>query len=580
MKNQPIPAQKKPADPRGKSGISGAFCRTYGIHESIQKFLPDVYVPSENDSDRYSYVQGSTSGGAAVYENLFMYSFHSSDPCSRKLTNSFDLVRIHRFAELDKEAKPNTPRNKLPSYLEMCRIASKDESVAQELNREKAAKLEEAFKCVPSETEWMKQLALNPSTGKPERTIRNALTVLENDPSLKGKIVFDEFANRGLSSGSLPWDDREQKRDWTDVDDKGLRDYLEYHYSINSVSKIDDALGLCAHRHTINDVKEYLDSLEWDNQERVSTLLIDYLGAADTEYTRAVTRKSLTAAVARIMMPGIKYDWVLILVGPQGIGKSTVLKLLGKKWFSDSLTSFEGKDASEMIQGTWINELGELSTLTHSETNIAKQFLSRTEDIYREPFGKRTKRYPRRCIFFGTSNENEFLKDPTGERRFWPVTLKLRDPVKDVFTDLAGEVDQIWAEARTIWSGGESLHLSQNLEAEARNQQELYREGNAKEGIIREFIAQDIPVDWDSRTVEERRKYWNCELERDFADTMPRRRVCAAEIWCECFGAEIKYIKRRDSIEINRVLARIDGWRRYQGRFGIYNQQKGYERYA
>ena len=431
MPDQTNPMQKRPADPREKSGMPGAFCRVYGIHETIRKFLPGVYVPFENKGDRYTYAGGSSQGGATVYEDLFLNSFHSSDPCSGKLT---------------------------------------------------------------------------------------------------------------------------------------------------SANKIDDALGLCAHRHSINDVKEYLDSLEWDGTGRVDSLLIDYFGAADTQYVRAVTRKALTAAVARTMTPGVKYDWVLILVGPQGIGKSTLLRLLGKKWYSDSLTSFEGKDASEMIQGTWINELGELSTLNHSETNIAKQFLSRTEDIYREPFGKRTKRYPRRCVFFGTSNESEFLKDATGERRFWPVTLKLSEPIKDVFSCLSGEVDQIWAEARTFWLEGEPLHLPHALEAEARDQQELYRESNAKEGIIREFIDMEIPMDWDKRTLSQRREYWNNTFEQSTTDKVPRYRICAAEIWCECFSADIKFIKRRDSIEINKVLAKLEGWRRYQGRFGIYNQQKGYER--
>ena len=562
--------------------MPGAFCRVYGMHETIRKYLHSVYVPfADNKGDRYTYAGGSTKGGAAVYEDLFLYSFHSSDPCAGKLTNAFDLVRIHRFGSLDVSTKPETPVNKLPSYIEMCNLAARDEMVSDELNRDRIAKLSASFRDVSEQgSDWMKELSLNKTTGKVDNTIRNVLKILENDPSLKGKIVFDEFANRGLAYGALPWNRREQSRDWTDIDDKGLRDYLEYHYSLSSASKIDDALGLCAHNNSINEVREYLDSLEWDGRERVDSLLIDYFGAADTLYVRSVTRKALTAAVARTMTPGEKFDWVLILVGPQGIGKSTMLRLLGRKWFSDSLTSFEGKDASEMIQGTWINELGELSTLTHSESNIAKQFLSRTEDIYREPFGKRTNRYPRRCVFFGTSNESEFLKDSTGERRFWPVTLKLNAPVKDIFSDLSGEIDQIWAEAHIRWQEGEPLHLSQSLEEEARNQQDLYRESNAKEGVIKEFIEKEIPLDWDRRTLNERRDYWNNTFEQGTTDTEPRSRICAAEIWCECFSADIKFIKRRDSIEINKALAKLEGWRRYQGRFSIYNQQKGYERFV
>jgi putative DNA primase/helicase len=168
-------------------------------------------------------------------------------------------------------------------------------------------------------------------------------------------------------------------------------------------------------------VQDYLKSLQWDEIKRLDTLLIDYLGAKDTAYTRAVMRKSLTAAVARAMEPGCKYDYMPILVGPQGIGKSTFLRYLGRQWFSDSLQTFEGKEASEMIQGIWINEIGELSGFNRSETNAVKQFLSKTEDVYREPFGKRTNPYPRHCVFFGTTNDVEFLKDSTGNRRLMKV---------------------------------------------------------------------------------------------------------------------------------------------------------------
>ena len=574
-------------DPRKKPNIPGAFCRTYGIEEAMAKFIPNTYTPfiSRQDSDdnkRYSYANGTSKGGAVVYSNLYLYSFHSSDPCAGKMTNSFDMVRKHKFAHLDTEAKTGTPINKMPSYLEMCRLASGDTEVASEINKKRVERLINTFSDAPGrKTDWLKHLTINPVTGKPERTIRNILTIFENDSALNGKLVFDEFANRGLASGALPWNESTGLRDWTDVDDKGLRDYLEYNYHIAGANKIDDAVGLYAHKNTINDIKEYLCGLKWDGKERVDKLFIEYLGAADNQYTRAVARKSLTAAVARTMTPGVKYDWVPILVGPQGIGKSTLLRLLGLKWYSDSLTSFEGKEASEMIQGTWINELGELSTLNRSEINIAKQFISRTEDIYREPFGKRTNRYPRRCVFFGTSNENEFLRDSTGERRFWPITCMVTRPNIDIFKELEGEVDQIWAEAYVYWQSNEPLHLSPSLEEEARKQQELYSEGNVKEGIIREFIEQEIPLDWHRRTLEQRRAYWRDENGVSWAnETMPRKRICAAEIWCECFGTDIRFIKRIDAIEINRVLSTLEGWRRYQGRFGIYNQQKGYERCA
>lgn len=183
-------------------------------------------------------------------------------------------------------------------------------------------------------------------------------------------------------------------------------------------------------------MKRYLQGLKWDGTKRLDTLLSEYLGAEDTAYTRAVMRKSLCAAVGRAVAGGIKYDYMPIFTGPQGIGKSTFLRILGKEWFSDSLTTFEGKEAAELIQGTWINEIGELSAFTKQETQVIKQFLSKTDDIYRAAYGRRTDKYPRRCVFFGTSNDGEFLKDVTGNRRFWPVDVGVHPAKKSVWNQL------------------------------------------------------------------------------------------------------------------------------------------------
>jgi len=328
-------------------------------------------------------------------------------------------------------------------------------------------------------------------------------------------------------------------------------------------------------------VKDYLTKLSWDGIKRLDTLLTDYLGANDNTYTRAVMRKSLVAAVARAMTPGCKYDYMPILAGPQGIGKSTFLRILGQSWYSDSLQTFEGKEASEMIQGIWINEIGELSGFNRSETNAVKQFLSKTEDIYREPFGKRTMAYPRRCVFFGTTNDSEFLKDRTGNRRFWPVDVGVNASVKSVWNTLPEEVDQIWAEAFLYWQLGEKLFLIGEAEADSKLAQEAHAESNAKEGIIREFVNRPIPLSWDKRTLNERRLYWCAEFGRDNRDSVKRDRICAAEVWCECFGGDLKYMRRADALEINSILGSIPGWERLNigYRFGsAYGHQRGFIR--
>lgn len=380
--------------------------------------------------------------------------------------------------------------------------------------------------------------------------------------------------------GALPWDPRPERRQWTDVDDAGLRHYLERTYGITGKEKVLDAVALVAHRHSYNEVQEYLKSLTWDGVPRLDTLLIDYLGAEDNVYTRAVSRKAVVAAVARAMQPGCKYDNMPILVGPQGIGKSTFLRILGRKWYSDSLTTFEGKEASELIQGIWINEVGELAGMSRSETSAVKQFLSRTEDIYREPYGRRTSNYPRRCVFWGTTNDSEFLRDRTGNRRFWPVEVGLQPPKKSVFEDLEQEVDQIYAEAFMYWQLGEPLYLTGEAAEIAKQKQEEHQESNAKEGLIREFIERPVPVGWEKRDIATRRLYWTAEFGKYEGETVPRDRVCAAEIWVECFGGDLKHFRRTDAMEINSILATIEGWKRQSVamRFGPYGVQKGFVR--
>ena len=334
-------------------------------------------------------------------------------------------------------------------------------------------------------------------------------------------------------------------------------------------------------QNRINDVKQYLQGLTWDGVKRLDTLLSEYLGAEDTAYTRAVMRKSLCAAVGRAVTGGIKYDYMPIFTGPQGIGKSTFLRILGKDWFSDSLTTFEGKEAAELIQGTWINEIGELSAFTKQETQVIKQFLSKTDDIYRAAYGRRTDKYPRRCVFFGTSNDSEFLKDATGNRRFWPVDVGVHPAKKSVWNQLPLEVDQIWAEAYLYWTMGEPLYLPKEIETLAKDQQEKHRESSGKEGIILDFLERKVPSNWDSLDLQKRRIFWNGNMKlEEGTELVSREKVCAAEIWVECFGSELKHMKRSDSTEINNILLCLKGWERIKTprRFGVYGQQRGFER--
>lgn len=568
----------KQQDPREKGGIIGAFCRTYDIYKAMDELIPGEYLSTEYE-DRFTYSGGSTAGGAIVYNGLWLYSHHASDPTSGKLCNAWDLVRLHKFDDLDADAKPDTPTNKLPSYVAMAEFAKGIKEVAILLTKERYEEANKEFQSDNTECsdEWMFNLKRN-SNGIIEKTIDNILLVLENDPLVKGKIALDDFANRGLVLGALPWDSGEKKRFWNDTDDAGLRHYLEKVYGIIGKEKIYDATSLYAHKHKFNSVRDYLLSVKWDGVPRLESIFIDYFGADDNDYTKEVAKKSFVAAVARVMQPGIKFDNMVIISGAQGIGKSTFFSYLGKDWFSDSLVTFEGKEAAELIQGRWLIEVGELSGMTKSETNTVKQFLSKTDDIYREAYGRHTAQFPRKCVFFGTTNDTEYLKDPTGGRRFWPVDANAEKATKSVFTDLPTEVDNIWAEAFVFWQLGEPLYLSKNVEKMARKQQEDHREVSAKAGTVMEFINKRIPIDWDSYTLDQRRAYWSFDYKSYKGNLTKRDRVCAAEVWTECFNKEISTSKRQDIMEINGILRGMEEltYNKKSMRFGCHGIQRGF----
>lgn len=577
----------KQGDPLSKNGIVGAFCRTFDIYEAIDTFIKNIYTPVDNSSNRFTYLGGSTTGGAVVYENgLFLYSHHSTDPCCGKLVNAFDMVRIHKFGNMDDDTDVNTPTNRLPSYTEMCRLAIENKRVSIQLAKERMDTAINDFKGLENETktsnqsqDWVLDLELNNQTGNIKNTIDNIWLILENDTNLKNKFALNEFTGRGEILGELPWSPFLKRRGWTDNDNQGLYWYFEKIYKITGNNKIDGALSLHSEKHKFNDVRNYLQCLKWDGQPRLDTLLIDYLGAADKPYVRAVTRKAFTAAVARAMDPGCKYDTMLILAGPQGIGKSTLLDKMSKGWFNDGIRTFEGKEASELLQGVWIVEIGELDAFRQTDVARIKQFLSLRADRFRAAYGRHVRNIPRCCVFFGTTNTATFLRDRTGNRRFWPVDVGVAEKTKTVWEQLDGEIDQIWAEATIRWRLGESLYLTGEIEEEAKIEQESHREVSSKEGIIADFIDKPVPEDWKKWPLDKRRLFLNGNIEGDIK-LVPRDRICALEIWCEAFGGQPKDLRYQETMEINEIIRAIPGWNKAPGglRFGYCGYQRGFIR--
>lgn len=579
---------KKQEDPCSKNGIVGAFCRTYNVEEAMEKFLPGVYVPCAME-DRYTYAAGSTAAGAVIYDDgKFIYSNHATDPAGGVLCNAFDLVRLHKFRELDEEAAEGTPTVKLPSYLEMRDLASNDAGVRMTLHKERTAGSQKDFAGISiaedeDDDSWVLEMDVD-GKGNYMATIHNAKMILSHDPLLKGKIRKNEFTKKYRVFGALPWNTDERERDWEDNDDSGLRYYIEKVYQIKGKANIEDAWGLVANENRYHPVRDYLESLVWDGVPRVETLFIEFMGAEDNAYTRAVSRIALTAAVARIFAPGIKYDNVVVLVGPQGCGKSTILKKLGRDWFSDTLTTMQGKEAYEQIQGFWIIEIGELAAMKRYEVETVKQFTSKSEDSYRAAYGHHVETHKRQCVFFGTTNTYDFLKDMTGNRRFFPVDVHPEKAVKDVWKDLDTKaVDQIWAEAVSLFRNGEKFYLwDEDIKRMAEEVQDSHLEESPLTGAVLAFLDKKIPKNWDEIDLCAKRDFIRGEsFVSDIKGEVYRDKVCALEIWCELFNGERKDLSRQKSKEINDIIEKTGEWIRAKSTFylgTIYGHQRGFTR--
>ena len=575
-----LDAAKKQGNPLEKKGLLGAFCRCYSITEAIEKFLPEVYEPTAVEG-RYTYTEGSSVGGLVIYDNdTFAYSNHATDPISGKLVNAFDLVRIHLFG--DKDPADETNVTKLPSYQDMIDFVNEDGAAPILLDKERMADMD--FEDITDDEEGLRAKLKRDRKGNPESDVFNCLLVLKQDPALKGKIRLDEFAHRLVVIDDLPWRGKDETPYWTDTDDACLRNYFATKYLIKGKGIIDDALQEVTQDNKFHPVREYLKGLTWDGECRLDTLFIDYIGAEDTDYIRAVTRKWMCGAVARVMDPGVKFETAIVLYGSQGLGKSLILERLGRKWFNNSLVDIKTKDALEQIQGSWIVELAELAPTYKNDNEIVKAFISRTSDRFRSPYGRRTEEYPRQCVFAGSTNNLMFLKDRTGNRRFWPITGDKDRKTKNSWELSKDDIDQLWAEAYYYWSEGESLVLEGELEEEALRIQLSHTEGGELVGLIEEYLDMLLPEDWETKDIYDRRDYVANYGDDDHCGSVQRERVCALEIWCEVMEGDRKNLQNAKAREIIDILQSIKGWNPYSKgvgkmRFGkMYGVQRAFIR--
>ncbi|MEG2291784.1 MAG: virulence-associated E family protein [Carnobacterium sp.] len=567
---------KKQGDPLEKSGVIGAFCRTYDIHQAIEAFLSDVYAPSDKE-DRYTYLEGSTSGGLILYDDKFAYSHHGTDPVGDKLSNAFDLVRIHLFGDQDVEAKDGTPISKMPSMKAMKEFALEDKSVKGILVQDKMAEAKNDFDEYVEAGDWVEELELD-QYGNIDSGAKNLEVIFKHDENIQGKCFVDKFANRLVVKQNLPWREVGEDRFWKDSDDAGLRVYIEKLYGISHRGKIEDAFSQEIERNATHPVREYLNELVWDNVERIESLLIDFLGAVDSEYTRLVTRKMLIAAVARIYVPGIKFDHMIVTSGPQGVGKTLLPTLLAGDWFSNSLEGVSGKDAYEALQGVWIMEMGEMTATKKADIEATKHFISKQEDSFRVAYGRHKSYFKRQCVFWGTSNDAEFLRDKTGNRRFWPVDVGIMPNKFTVWNDLTPDYrNQLWAEAKAYWEQGENLFLTVEQEELAREQQQLHTEESALEGMIQEYLEVLITEDWYTLSRDERKSFIQGQgddlVERG---TIKREKICVMEVWAELLNGDPKGLMPAKSAEIRTILNHLEDWQKHKTGTGKLSFGKDY----
>lgn len=561
--------QQKVQDPLEKEGTVGIFNRVFfPVTRALEIFLAGVYEPTESES-RWHLIASSSIAGVEIKDEKFVYSHHAKDPAYLKLCNAFDIVRVHKFGDLDDKA----------SFRAMCDFAMRQDEVKIVAANERLSEAEKDF-AESVDDEWKKRLQRN-KNGVLENNLHNIRLIMENDPYMKN-IVFNQLADGMEIRGAVPW--KHPARFWRDADDAQLICYIDASYGSFSQRNYDIAVTKAADDRSYHPIKEYFDGLPvWDEMPRVDTVLIDYLGAQDNAYVRAVTRKVLCAAYMRIYHPGIKFDYITVLNGNQGIGKSTLIAKLGMEWFADSLTlsDMNDKTAAEKLQGYWIHEIGEMAGMRKAELEKVKAFVSRQDDKYRASFGRRVTPHPRQCIFFGTTNsENGYLRDITGNRRFWNVKVTGDGRMKP--WDLGQEtVDQIWAEVIVLSNAGEELFLDHTLEDYARKEQSEAMEQDDREGLVARYLDMLLPETWDTMDVHQRRDYvQDPDGLLNAKGTMRRETVSNIEIWCECFGKAKEDIKPADSYAISAIMARLPDWSRPETRrrIPIYGLQRLYKK--
>ncbi|MCM1316188.1 MAG: toprim domain-containing protein [Prevotella sp.] len=416
--------------------------------------------------------------------------------------------------------------------------------------------LQELDRRKKEDADWKSGLLRNVTNNAVKNTLQNLELIFYNDPTYSGKIEFNELTQM------MTFD----RKDWRDVTENRIKLYLEKEYTLyTSIDSINQMCSIIADDNSYHPIKEYLNAVRWDGVQRIKRVFSDFLGAADNMYTQAVAVITFVGAVARVFEAGVKFDTCTVLVGRQGTGKS---KFIGKiavkpEWFTDGVTTFDGKDFYESIQGKWIIELGEGTAFQKSIKERSKQAIASQQDFYRKPYGRNPEQRPRQCVFLGTTNNYDFLKDETGDRRYYPIDVNIAKATKNIDRDLTDTyISQLWAEAVQLYRGGQSIYIQdKQVLALAEQEQRKHFDESPLQADIYNFLEIPITSSWYDTSIEGRRKYiLDYQEGITTAGAYKRDRISVKEIVCELFGYELNQpIDRKMSLEIARTLTAL-GW--------------------
>jgi predicted P-loop ATPase len=441
-------------------------------------------------------------------------------------------------------------------------ISNLNDEVNKALSFNQEAYLKQLEKLNEGNSSWKHKLKRN----RKDKSVKNNLTnldlILENDEKYKDKIEFNELTQMITYN----------RENWCDAAESRLKFYLEKEYDlVTSVDNINHICNIVSEDHSYHPIKEYLESTSWDGTSRISTVFIDFLGSVDNVYTRSVAVVSFVGAVARVYNPGVKFDTCTVLVGKQGTNKSKFLSKMAVNpdWFTDGVVTFDGKDFYESIQGKWIIELGEGTAFQKSIKERTKQAIASQQDFYRKPYARNPEIRKRQCVFFGTTNNYDFLKDETGDRRYYPIDVNPQKATKSVDYDLNDEyIAQLWAEALFMFQQGENIYIQdRNVLDLAEQEQRKHFDESPLQSDIYNFLEILLPRDWYSMNLESRRIYIRAvqngeDTSRSLgrAGAYRRDKVSVKEILCELYGYELNQtIDRKTSLDVGRSLTAL-GW--------------------